>query len=165
MSSEDLARRFKARREGRNYRAKCPVHKSRGVSLGLYPKKDRTILVCYAGCLSDDILTSVGLSWKDAIYSDKFLTPSERKEWARKKSIEGLYHAEQRSQALKLWKASLDCKWKPIRTKSTFDVRGESYGTNRRDAAKCLSSWICSLEGLAGPRHSLTEDGKWWPMI
>ena len=68
MTITEIAKLFKARREGRNFRAKCPVHRSKGVSMGIYAKEDRTILVCYAGCLQDDILASVGLTWKDTLY-------------------------------------------------------------------------------------------------
>ena len=122
MSATEVARLFHARREGKKWRAKCPVHRSNGLTLAIYADTDSVGVYCFAGCHRNEILASVGLTWKDTLYRDRSLSPAEKREWAKRKRITEIYHAEQRSQALKLWKASLDCKWKPIRTKSTFDV-------------------------------------------
>ena len=64
MSATEVARLFHARREGKKCRAKCPVHRSRGVSLRWpsYGDKDRVALVsAMLAVYQRDILTSVGL--------------------------------------------------------------------------------------------------------
>jgi hypothetical protein len=55
------------RREGKKWRARCPVHKSKGLTLAIYQGDDRVSVHCFAGCDSDDILAAVGLTWKDCV--------------------------------------------------------------------------------------------------
>jgi hypothetical protein len=69
MQAEQLANLFeRSKREGNAWRARCPVHKSKALTLGIYPKEERSILVCYAGCREKDILAAVNLTWKDLLY-------------------------------------------------------------------------------------------------
>ena len=87
MTTESLAHLFdRSRREGNGWRARCPVHKSKGLTLGIYPKDDRSILVCYAGCKLDDILATVGLTWKDTLYQQ--IDPKAWREDQRKREIQ-----------------------------------------------------------------------------
>jgi hypothetical protein len=103
VQADDLAKLLHARRCGQGrWRAQCPVHGSRGLTLALYAGKDRTHLTCFVGCHSDDVLATLGLTWKDTLYDDKRLTPEEKKVWARKKYIAELYAHEQRMQELKM---------------------------------------------------------------
>ena len=47
--------------------AKCPAHDDMGPSLSVRDTGERTLIHCFAGCHADDILTAVGLSWRDII--------------------------------------------------------------------------------------------------
>jgi hypothetical protein len=124
MTTEEIANRFKARREGRVWRARCPIHQAGmryGRSLGIYADPDRVGLHCFGGCTQDDILAAVGLTWRDTLYEDKTLTPAEKKAWGRQKYVNRLYEAEKRIQDLNLWLESLECKQKPVRIKNSFE--------------------------------------------
>lgn len=121
MNASEVANRFNARREGKTWRAKCPVHRSKGSTLAIYSNADHVGLHCFAGCSKDDILATVGLSWKDLLFDDKRLSPEEKRAWSKQKYINRIYAAEERSQALKLWLTSLECKQKPVRTQSSFE--------------------------------------------
>ena len=101
MTTEELARTFRARREGKNYRSKCPVHKSRGLALGFYPKETYTKIVCYAGCLAKDVLATAGLSLADVFYVQRDQSPEAREAYHEQRRIESLYAREQRIQDLK----------------------------------------------------------------
>jgi hypothetical protein len=59
--------------------AKCPAHDSRGRKLGVKVDGDTVLFQCFAGCLKDDILGSLGLSWRD-IFTDTGFQPTPRKE-------------------------------------------------------------------------------------
>jgi len=80
MTTEDVAKLFeRPHREGKKYRARCPVHKSRGSTLAIYPDKDKTGIHCFAGCKTDDILAAVGLTFKDLYYQSRIQTPATRR--------------------------------------------------------------------------------------
>lgn len=79
MTAEELARKFEHyRRDGRGFRARCPVHKSKGLTLAIYADPERSSVHCHAGCQSDDVLKAVGLTWKDTYYQP--LTKLDRKQ-------------------------------------------------------------------------------------
>lgn len=65
MTIAELARAFNARGSGKRIRAKCPVHRSRSLTLALYDDGDKLSVHCHAGCNSDDVLAAIGLSWRD----------------------------------------------------------------------------------------------------
>lgn len=92
MQSEDLAKLLHARKCGKSrWRAVCPVHKGRSLTLAVYSDAERVSVHCFAGCSSDDVLAAVGLTWKDCLYDSRPLTPKERQEWAKRKWINELY--------------------------------------------------------------------------
>ena len=69
MNAEQVANLFdRSRREGKAWRARCPVHKGKSLTLAIYSDADRVGLNCFAGCAKDDILAAVGLTWKDLLY-------------------------------------------------------------------------------------------------
>lgn len=70
------------RREGRAWRARCPAHGGKSLTLAIYAGDDRSTVHCFAGCSSDDVLAAVGLTWKQMFYEDKRL---DRKEWLEQK--------------------------------------------------------------------------------
>jgi hypothetical protein len=80
MTTEDVAKLFEhSHREGKKWRARCPVHKSRGSTLAIYPDEDKTGIHCFAGCRNDDILAAVGLTFKDLYYQQRIQTPATRR--------------------------------------------------------------------------------------
>lgn len=54
------------RKEGDGWRAKCPsCDGSRRDVLSVAVGEKRVLVHCFAGCSQDDVLSAVGLSWKD----------------------------------------------------------------------------------------------------
>jgi len=69
MQAEEVSRLFeRSRREGKAWRAICPVHGGKSLTLAIYAGEDRCSVHCFAGCSSDDILKAVNLTWKDTLY-------------------------------------------------------------------------------------------------
>lgn len=132
MTTEELARRLGGRKESGTYRALCPVHQvgsKYGRSLAIYGKEERSVLVCYAGCTSDDILAAAGLTWKDTLYSDSSMTPAEKKDWAKRKFIDELYAREQRMQDLNMMlrAVAIPPHRRLIRTQTKFEQDIERF--------------------------------------
>lgn len=51
---------------GRGYRAPCPSHGSRSSTLSIAPSRhDGTVVHCFAGCPTEDVTRSVGLTMRD----------------------------------------------------------------------------------------------------
>lgn len=75
----------RSRKEGRVWRARCPVHKSKGLTLAVYADADRCSVYCHAGCASDDILKAVGLTWKDCLYRQRSTKEIREAKEARRK--------------------------------------------------------------------------------
>jgi hypothetical protein len=72
MTAEQLSQLFdRSRREGKAWRARCPVHGGKSLTLAIYSSDTRAFVHCFAGCSSDDILEAVGLTWKDTLYQPR----------------------------------------------------------------------------------------------
>lgn len=56
--------------DGRWY-AKCPAHADRSPSLSIRDTGEKVLIHCFTGCDAEDVLTAVGLSWRD-LYSDRW---------------------------------------------------------------------------------------------
>ena len=68
MISQQVAHHFEARRIGEGkWKAKCPLHQGHSDgSLSIYSADDgKTLIRCWAGCKTEDVLATVGLSWSD----------------------------------------------------------------------------------------------------
>ena len=131
MLYEDLAKRFNGHKEMGCYRAQCPVHEDGrryGRGLAVYAKDDRSILVCYAGCRSDDILAAVGLTWKDCLYQQK-----DSKEWrAEQRRLQEQEKADYRARIRNL----------------IILFKNEGYATYERDRDVSLAvAQIMAVEG------------------
>lgn len=61
--------------DGRWY-ARCPAHDDKTPSLSIRDTGTRTLIYCYAGCEASDILTAVGLGWRD-LYRDEWKAAHE----------------------------------------------------------------------------------------
>lgn len=56
--------------EGRWY-ARCPAHADKSPSLSIRDTGEKVLLHCFTGCDPEDVLTAVGLTWKD-LYIDRW---------------------------------------------------------------------------------------------
>lgn len=68
MTTQDLVDALEGRREGREFRCRCPVHGGR--SLSITEKEGRILLVCRAGCSQADVISEIkrlGL-WNNTSY-------------------------------------------------------------------------------------------------
>jgi AAA domain len=63
---ENLVERLHAKRSGKGWIAKCPVHEDHKPSLSLDEGADgRALLKCHAGCSTDDVIAALGLTRRD----------------------------------------------------------------------------------------------------
>ena len=66
MNIEEIVSRLSAKRSGEGWQAKCPAHLDREPSLSIKEGADgRTLLHCHAGCCTDNVLRSLGLTHRD----------------------------------------------------------------------------------------------------
>jgi len=63
--------------------AKCPSHDSKGRKLGVKADGDTVLFQCFAGCLKEDILFSLGLGWKDLLGESDQPIQRRREPWER----------------------------------------------------------------------------------
>jgi len=69
------------------YRARCPAHDGRNLTLSIKEREDGKVNVtCFKGCTADEITAAVGLQTKD-LYPDSNWTAQDRKRYARTKNI------------------------------------------------------------------------------
>jgi hypothetical protein len=85
MTASELAAKFGTKFRGSHpvCRARCPAHRSRGLTLALRAGRDRVSITCHAGCHSDDVLAAVGLTWQDTLYEQR--QKPDPKTWAEQK--------------------------------------------------------------------------------
>ena len=76
--------------DGRWY-ARCPAHDDKSPSLSIRDTGEKVLIHCFTGCDPEDVLTAVGLEWKD-IYPDPW-------ECARKRPNEAARKAFKRNEA------------------------------------------------------------------
>lgn len=60
-----------AKKSGRSYKCKCPLHADKQASLVITPKDDRTLMNDLGGCKTQDILAAKGLKVSDLFYEAK----------------------------------------------------------------------------------------------
>ncbi len=91
MTTEELARLFGARRVGPGrWVAKCPKHRGRSPSLGIDAGRDgRALLICRAGCDTDAVLATKGLTKAD-LFAGPPRTGAERREAKAEKTAREL---------------------------------------------------------------------------
>jgi hypothetical protein len=67
MTAQAMAEMLGARRASADrWQARCPAHQDRSPSLTITDTREGTILIrCWAGCRTADVLSAVGLSFKD----------------------------------------------------------------------------------------------------
>jgi hypothetical protein len=57
--------------------ARCPAHNDKSPSLSICDTGERVLLHCFTGCDPTDVLTAVGLDWKD-LYPEKWDCAAKR---------------------------------------------------------------------------------------
>jgi hypothetical protein len=113
MTIEELVRLTDARGRHPKWRAKCPVHKSRSLTLAIYDDGDTIGLHCHGGCKKDDVLASWGLTWKDLKPSKAFLPPEQYREAMRKASMRKELDNLRRQYGLMIFMEALDSSKSP----------------------------------------------------
>ena len=74
MTTLQIVAAFGARKYGKDsWRAKCPNHKSRSRTLGIKRCNAATMVKCFAGCTTKEVMASVGLEPKD-LFEGRHLT-------------------------------------------------------------------------------------------
>lgn len=65
MDIENFVSRLEGvQRTSRGYRARCPAHQDRTPSLSICETQSRILLHCFAGCVSTDIVSAMGLEMR-----------------------------------------------------------------------------------------------------
>ena len=75
MYIEDVLNRFDGVREtgGGQYSCRCPAHEDKSNSLGIKQGDgDRIMMNCFAGCQTTDVLSAVGLTFKDILPTNDY---------------------------------------------------------------------------------------------
>lgn len=74
---ENLLRRLHAKRSGAGWTAKCPAHDDQKPSLSIDEGSDgRALILCRAGCATDDVLAALGLTPRDLFPVATYPQPS-----------------------------------------------------------------------------------------
>ena len=71
MTATELIRLFHGNPRRRTQLVRCVAHDDRAASLSLTDMKTRMRVVCMAGCPKDDILSAVGITWRDLYYEQR----------------------------------------------------------------------------------------------
>lgn len=80
-------------RGANQWQCNCPAHNDKKASLSIKAESSgKTLLHCFKGCKTEEVLNAVGLEMKDICSERKESTWKERLEYSRKKKIEALYH-------------------------------------------------------------------------
>lgn len=67
---------------GEKYRAKCPSHRSRGLTLQIVQGRTAPLVNCFAGCTYEEVLDSLGLKWGD-LKDDDFQPVPKKEIWEK----------------------------------------------------------------------------------
>lgn len=96
MTVTELCRTLHARGRHPKWRARCPAHRSKGLTLAIYADKDGIGLHCHAGCDRDDVLAALGLTWKDLKTQRDWVPTEEFKAMRRKEEADEKRRSETR---------------------------------------------------------------------
>lgn len=129
MMPTEIVRIFGARKAGRDrWKAKCPCHDDRSRDTLRITEGKRAILIhCWAGCDARDVLGKVGLRFRDLFYTSRDTDSAKLRSVYRQRYIDSLYEREVRMQSLRMWLSALECKQKPVRTKTRFECDIERF--------------------------------------
>lgn len=123
MKTEEMVHILGAKGRSPRWRAVCPLHGGKTLTLALYAGKERMTLRCFAGCDSDAILAHYRLKWKDLLYeSRRTMTREQSKAWSLKK--------QQRRDMKQLelrWSIALWAQWAFPRHRSAWAFMERMY--------------------------------------
>jgi hypothetical protein len=68
------------------WRAQCPSHGSKGGTLKVTEIRDGVLFHCFAGCEADEVLGSLGLSWRD-LRGEHFVPSAPRKKKPKREPV------------------------------------------------------------------------------
>ena len=71
--------------DGRWY-ARCPAHADKSPSLSIRDTGEKILIHCFTGCDAEDVLTAVGLTWKE-LYPDPWQCAANRPNEAAQKYV------------------------------------------------------------------------------
>lgn len=107
------------RSRGDGFTARCPAHEDKTPSLDVKDVGDRVLMICHAGCPTEDILSAIGLSWRDLFREDldrPEITPTLRVSERRKLAVQyGVEFAIVELETAKLTKPSDEVRVKQAR--------------------------------------------------
>lgn len=118
MTLPDLLRTLNAKGRHPKWRAKCPIHQAgakRGDkrTLAIFADEgDEIGLYCFSGCEKDDILSAMGLTWKDLKPQRDWL-PTEAFKAMKDKEREAQNAAIKKDIELRYWIAEVN-RWERI---------------------------------------------------
>lgn len=95
MTYEEILSRFKIeKRNGDKVQCKCPCHDDKKASMTITNNNGKILIHCHAGCSTDDILSSVGLTYSDLHLDDIDISDKWKNyvESRAKKHIEAVYN-------------------------------------------------------------------------
>lgn len=95
MTYEDILTRFKViTRNGDKAQCKCPCHDDKQASLTISKGKKGVVIKCFAGCGTEDVIGSVGLTMSDLFYENSNDNANWKSyiEGREKKQIEATYN-------------------------------------------------------------------------
>lgn len=92
MTASEIALVFRAKRSGRGrWRAVCPVHGGRHSGpLSIAEGHSGTIVKCFGGCDTEDVLAKVGLKLGDLFLDHRAMTPQIRRKLADEQKLDKL---------------------------------------------------------------------------
>lgn len=117
MTISELVRTLHAKGRHPKWRAKCPSHRSRALTLAIYANKEGIGLHCHAGCPRDEVLAAMGLTWKDLRPQRDWLPPEAFKAM-KQKEREAEQAAEKSKRELRIWHQKVN-RWEQA-TASAF---------------------------------------------
>lgn len=85
MKLYEIVRIFDAKRSGKEFKAKCPAHNDSTPSLSISQGNDGVVMICHAGCPTDSVLASKGLSASDLFDSDSTVAISDHQRSLKKR--------------------------------------------------------------------------------
>ncbi len=71
MQTSQVVALLHARKYGKGWRARCPIHQSRVDTLSIHSGHSAVLIKCFAGCELKDLLSHLGLKTSDLFYNQE----------------------------------------------------------------------------------------------
>lgn len=116
MIASEVARLLHAKKFGKGWRARCPIHRSRRDTLSIKQGERWVLITCFAGCQVEELLPHWGLRMQD-LALESTITPQVRARTSLQDRRENL----ERRLGLVIWLGALDSDWAHVEKR----IRGE----------------------------------------